>query len=104
MQRGSALIAALLRGVAKAEPLPTGATVGIQALNCSACQRVHRSLRRAAATRGKYRVNERNSAPAALVSQEKYPLLVGVRIREGPRKKSPRAHQADADLKKFSRY
>jgi hypothetical protein len=38
------------------------------------------------------------------VSQEKYPLLVGVRIREGPRKKSPRAHQADADLKKFSRY
>ena len=82
VQRGPALIAALLRGIAKAEPLAAGRAVGIQALNCSACQRVHRSLRRAAATREKYRVNERNSAPAALVSQEKYPLLVGVYIRE----------------------
>ena len=82
VQRGPALIAALLRGIAKAEPLAAGRAVGIQALNCSACQRVHRSLRRTAATREKYRVNERNSAPAALVSQEKYPLLVGVYIRE----------------------
>jgi hypothetical protein len=86
MQRGAALIAAFLRSVAKAQPLAAGRAVGIQALNCSARQGVHRSLRRAAATREKYRVNERNSAPAALVSQEKYPLLVGVGIREAAKR------------------
>jgi hypothetical protein len=39
-------------------------------------------LRFVAATREKHSVNERDSAPAALVSQEKYPLLVGVGFRK----------------------
>src|ERR1700733_2175585 len=102
VQRGPALMAALLRGIAKAEPLAAGRAVGIQALNCSACQRVHRSLRRAAATREKYRVNERNSAPAALVSQEKYPLLVGVRIRQAANGESREAEQTGVRFGKSS--
>ena len=102
MQRGTALIAAFLRGVTKAQPLATGRAMGIQALNCSACQRVHRSLRRTAATREKYRVNERNSAPAALVSQEKYPLLVGVHIREAANGESRVAEQTGVRFGKSS--
>jgi len=55
-----------LRGISKTEPLTAGCAVGIQALNRSARQGMHRSLRGAAATREKHRVNERDFAPAGL--------------------------------------
>ena len=59
--------------------------MGIQALDRTACQGMHRSLRLAAATREKRDVNERDSARRGLVSQEKYILLVGVGFRSPAR-------------------
>jgi hypothetical protein len=56
----------------------------VQALDRTARQDMHRSLRLAAETREKQGVNERNSAPMTLVSQEKYLLLVGVHFPHGP--------------------
>jgi hypothetical protein len=90
VQRGVALVTAFLRCIAKAQPLTARGAVRIQALNCSTRQGMHRSLRFAAATREKYRVNERDSAPWGLVSQEKYPLLVGVHIPAGHNQKRNR--------------
>jgi hypothetical protein len=103
VQRGATLVAAFLRGIAQAQPLAAGRAVRIQALNCSARQGVHRSLRRAAATRRKYRVNERNSAPAALVSQEKYPLLVGVSIPAAAKGNRAKRSRRTFDLEKLNR-
>ena len=56
-------------------------TFRVQALDRSARQGVHASLRYARATREKLGVNERDFAATALVSQGKYILLVGVDIR-----------------------
>jgi hypothetical protein len=83
VQRGTALVAAFLGRVAQTQPLAARRALGIQALNRSARQGMHRSLRCGAATRQKHSVNKRNSARMVLVSQEKYPLLVGVHFPEG---------------------
>jgi hypothetical protein len=83
VQRGTALMAAFLGRVAQTQPLAAPRALGIQALNRSARQGMHRSLRCGAATRQKHSVNKRNSARMVLVSQEKYPLLVGVHFPEG---------------------
>jgi hypothetical protein len=88
VQRGAALVAAFLRSVAKAQPLSARGALRIQALNCSTRQGMHRSLLFAAATREKHRVNERDSAPWGLVSQEKYLLLVGVDIQAESKSKN----------------
>jgi hypothetical protein len=81
VERRAALVAGFLRGIAKAQPLAAGRAVRVQALNRSARQGMHSSLRCGAATREKHRVNERDFAPEGLGSQEKYLLLVGVDIR-----------------------
>jgi hypothetical protein len=81
VQRGAALVAAFLGRVTQTQPLAARRAVGIQALDRSARQSKHRSLRFAAVTPEKHSVNERNSARLVLVSQEKYPLLVGVHFR-----------------------
>jgi hypothetical protein len=96
VERGAALVAAFLRGITKTKPLAAGCAVGIQALNRSARQGMHRNLRRAPATREKYRISEPNFAPADIVSQEKYPLLVGVSIRPGARRIANVRPKADA--------
>jgi hypothetical protein len=83
MKRRSAVMATFLWGVAQAQPLAARRALRIQALNSTSRQGMHRSLRLAAATRRKHGVNQRNSAPVALVSQEKYPLLVGVHFPHG---------------------
>jgi len=83
VERGTALVAGFLGRIAKAQPLAACGASRIQALNRSARQGMHRSLRCAAATREKHRVNKRDSALRGLVSQEKYLLLVGVSIPAG---------------------
>jgi hypothetical protein len=80
VKRRSALAAAFLGRIAQAQPLAPRRALRIQALDRTARQGMHRSLRCGTATRQKHSVNERNSAPKALVSQEKYLLLVGVRF------------------------
>jgi hypothetical protein len=82
VERGTALVAAFLGSVAQPQPLAAGHTLSIQALDRTARQSVHQNLRFAAAMCEKQGVNERDSAPKALVSQEKYPLLVGVHFRK----------------------
>jgi hypothetical protein len=86
MQRGAALVAAFLRRVAEPEPLATRRAVRVQALNCAAGQGVHGEPPNARVTRGKRSVNERDSAPEALVSQEEYLLLVVVRLPKAQRR------------------
>jgi hypothetical protein len=88
VERSAALVAGFLRGIAKAQPLAACRALRIQALNRSARQGVHRSLRSAAATREKHRVNERDSALRGLVSQEKYLLLVVVGFPRGADQKT----------------
>ncbi len=80
MQRSTALVAALLRGIAEPEPLAARCTMRIQTLDRAAGQSVHGEPPSARVTRAKRSVNERDSAFEALVSQEKYPLLVVVRL------------------------
>jgi len=82
VERRAALVAGFLGGIAKAQPLAAGRALRVQALNRSAGQGMHSSLRCGAATREKHRGNERDSAPKGLGSQEKYLLLVGVDIRK----------------------
>jgi hypothetical protein len=86
MQRGTALDARLLRHIAQAQPLAARRAVRVQALNCAAGQSVHGEPPSARVTRGKRSVNERDSAPEALVSQEEYLLLVVVRLPKAQRR------------------
>ena len=97
MQGRAAVIAALLGSLAQAQPVAAGGAVGIQALNGSAGKGMHQGLLRARATREKHGVNERDSDPIGLMSQEEYPQLVGVGEREAtkPPERSERSDEAE---------